>query len=69
MIFLTPHIVQQPTQLASMSAHEESNAAITPKAFSEEELNRFIDRIPVKPTQPQEIAPIYKGKASKKKTN
>jgi general secretion pathway protein D len=67
MIFLTPHIVMQPTQLAKMSGHEEGATVLAPKAFPEEELNRFIDRLPVKASTPPEIAPEYRGKAPKKK--
>jgi general secretion pathway protein D len=48
LIFLTPHIVKQPTQLAAMTANERANSQIVPKAFSEEELNRFLDGLPQK---------------------
>jgi general secretion pathway protein D len=48
LIFLTPHIVKQPTQLAALTATEKANAQIMPKAFSEEELNRFLDTLPQK---------------------
>jgi general secretion pathway protein D len=67
MIFLTPHIIMQPTQLAKMSGHEEGATVLSPKAFPEEELNRFIDRLPVKAGTPPEIAPEYRAKAPKKK--
>ena len=46
-IFLTPHIVQAPSQLAALSAREGEKLQ-GPKAFSEEELNRFIDNLPSK---------------------
>jgi general secretion pathway protein D len=49
MIFLTPHIVRLPTQLASATAAEDRNAALSHKAFSEQDLNQFFDRLPVKP--------------------
>ena len=45
-IFLTPHIVPDPTQVAAMSARERGAAELAPKAFTEEELNRFIDGLP-----------------------
>ena len=48
LIFLTPHIVYEPTQLAGLTASERSAATLAPKAFSEQELNRFIDGLPVK---------------------
>lgn len=51
-IFLTPHIVMQPSQLAGLSKTEKDNAQYAPKAFSEEELNRFLDTVPPKTTTP-----------------
>ena len=47
MIFLTPHIVQAPSQLAALSESERSKAEL-PKSFSEQELNRFFDTLPTK---------------------
>jgi general secretion pathway protein D len=51
MIFLTPHIVQAPGQLAALSASEQEKAA-APKSFSEEELDRFLDNLPTKEETP-----------------
>ena len=51
-IFLTPHIVMQPSQLAGLSQREKNNAELAPKAFSEEELNRFLDTVPDKKPNP-----------------
>lgn len=48
LIFLTPHIVQNPTELAALSAREKAKADAL-KAFEEEELNKFLDSLPVKP--------------------
>jgi general secretion pathway protein D len=48
LIFLTPHIVQNPTELAALSARERAKADAL-KAFEEEELNKFLDTLPVKP--------------------
>src|SRR2546427_373686 len=48
MIFLTPHVVYEPAQLASLSTTERGNAEMAPKAFSEEELNRYLDTLPEK---------------------
>lgn len=45
-IFLTPHIVREPTQLAGLSAAERRNTQIAPGSFTEEELNRFLDQLP-----------------------
>ena len=51
LIFLTPHIVRTPTQLAAMSEKEKSQSQLMPKSFSEEELDRFLERVPVKKTK------------------
>ena len=47
LIFLTPHIIQLPSQLAALSIEEKSRT-LTPKSYSEEELDRFLDKLPVK---------------------
>jgi general secretion pathway protein D len=47
LIFLTPHIVMNPTELAALSARERLKAD-APKAFREEELNKFLDALPTK---------------------
>ncbi len=46
MIFLTPHIVSQPAQLASLTAMENNKVQIAPKAFTEQELNLYLDNLP-----------------------
>lgn len=48
-IFLTPHVIQAPGQLAMMS-ESEKNHMLIPKSYSEEELDRFLEKVPVKPT-------------------
>jgi general secretion pathway protein D len=47
MIFLTPYIVQAPTQLAALSNQEREKSA-APNAFTEKELNQFIDNLPAR---------------------
>jgi len=47
LIFLTPHIVQNPTELASLSARESTKAEAL-KSFSEEELNKFLETLPTR---------------------
>ena len=47
-VFLTPHIVAAPEQLAALSASERANSTLMPKAFTEQELDRFLDTVPVK---------------------
>jgi general secretion pathway protein D len=50
MIFLTPHIVMQPSQLAGLTTGEKRDSELAPKAFTEEELNKFVDGLPKKET-------------------
>jgi general secretion pathway protein D len=47
MIFLTPHVIQSPTQLASIADKERAHM-LTPKSYSEQELDRFLEKVPVK---------------------
>jgi general secretion pathway protein D len=47
MIFLTPHIIRAPSQLAALGLQEQRNT-LTPKSYSEEELDRFLEKVPVK---------------------
>jgi general secretion pathway protein D len=46
-IFLTPRIVRLPSELPSLTAAEQKNMLV-PKSYSEQELDRFLDRLPVK---------------------
>jgi type II secretion system protein D len=63
-IFLTPHIVNQPTELAALSSTERANSTLTPKAFTEQELDRFLDTVPVKDgASPAGNAPKNNNKA------
>ena len=52
LIFLTPHIVQAPKQLAAVSAKEIGQAPLITNSISEQELERFIERLPVKQEKP-----------------
>lgn len=47
-IFLTPIIVETPEQFAALSKDERDQTQMAPKAFSEEELNRFLKGVPAK---------------------
>jgi general secretion pathway protein D len=58
LIFLTPYIVQDAAQLASVSDQERKNNEFAPKAFTEEDLDRFLYSLPAKEED---------DKASKKK--
>jgi general secretion pathway protein D len=60
MIFLTPHIVAQQEQLASLTTREKQDLELLPKGFTEQELNKFIDGLPKKeavPYEPKKEAP------------
>jgi len=45
LIFLTPHIVQNPTELAALTVREKAKAEAM-KEFSDEELNKVLDSLP-----------------------
>jgi len=46
MIFMTPHIVKHPNDLASLTSSERGKQTIAPKAFTEQDLNRYLDNLP-----------------------
>ena len=48
LIFLTPHIVQAPGQLAALSTHEIGQSQLITNSVSEQQLDQFLDRLPVK---------------------
>jgi general secretion pathway protein D len=48
LMFLTPHIVQAPAQLSGMVPGEMHQAPLLTNSISEQELDRFLERIPVK---------------------
>jgi general secretion pathway protein D len=50
LMFLTPHIVAAPTQLANMSTAEFQQTQLITNSVTEQELDRFLERIPVKKT-------------------
>lgn len=47
LIFLTPHIVQNPTELAALSAREKAKSDAM-RDFQQQELNKFLDNLPAK---------------------
>jgi type II secretory pathway component GspD/PulD (secretin) len=54
LIFLTPHIVKQPSDLAAITDFEKSNTQIVPQAFTDQELDRYFDQLEVQQEpQPQ----------------
>jgi general secretion pathway protein D len=48
LIFLTPHIVQTPSQLVPLSLRERSQATTLTKSVSEQELDQYLERVPMK---------------------
>jgi general secretion pathway protein D len=49
LMFLTPHIVRTPTQLVALSDKEELQHSLIQKSVSEEELDKFLEHVPMKP--------------------
>lgn len=48
LIFLTPHVVPAPAQLAALSNQEINQTRIITNSVSEQELDQFLERVPVK---------------------
>lgn len=66
LIFLTPHIVRQPTQLAGLAKQTRSQMQLVPQSFSEQELNRFLEDVPVKEDPAETSAPPSKSRKAKR---
>ena len=47
LIFLTPHIIQAPTEVAAVTAAERDKSEAS-KVLTEEELNKYLDILPTK---------------------
>ena len=50
LIFVTPHVVLTGPQMAQITRSESGKAELAPKAFNEEEMNKFFDTLPLKPS-------------------
>jgi general secretion pathway protein D len=48
LIFLTPHIVNSPAQLVPMAVTETGQASTITNSVSEQELDQFLERVPIK---------------------
>ena len=48
LIFLTPHIIQMPSELAAMTGRELAQTPLLTNSVPEQELDRFLERLPVK---------------------
>lgn len=66
LIFLTPHIVQNPTELAALSTRERVKADAM-KSFQQEELDRFLDGLPSRELFPATNFPAGTGWPRNKK--
>ena len=49
LIFLTPHIVQAPSQLAALSEKERAASVLPKKAFTEKDMDQFLNELPKNP--------------------
>jgi len=63
-ILLTPHIVTQPGDLAALTRSEHSRAQFAPKAFTEDEMNRFIDNLPLKTNAVPDVPTVPPAKSA-----
>lgn len=46
LIFMTPYIINRPTEMSVHTEIERNKAVISRKAFSEEDINRYLDTVP-----------------------
>jgi general secretion pathway protein D len=51
LIFLTPHIIQAPAEMAALATKEQNKSELDQR-LTEEEMNRFLDKLPVKEPAP-----------------
>lgn len=58
LIFMTPYIINRPTEMAAHTDNERSKAVISRKAFTEEDLNRFLDTVP-EARDPAPVPPTF----------
>jgi general secretion pathway protein D len=65
-IFLTPYVVADPSQLAAMTKSEVGKSELTDKAFSNQELEKFLEGVPVKPSPVPGQIPGQDSKNKKK---
>ena len=49
LIFLTPHIVETPSQLVALSEKERAAAVLPKKAFTEQDMEQFLNELPKNP--------------------
>lgn len=70
LIFLTPYVVQTPHQLALMSTSETTRMQLQPNAFTEKELNQFLDNVQYRKRDEVKVArPPRSGDSSSPKNH
>ena len=47
-IFLTPYVVRSPGELAASTKSETDRIEMIPKAFSEKDLDKYLEGVPMK---------------------
>src|SRR2546423_1882046 len=52
-MFLTPHVVEAPSELAALSAAEKTRSEVQ-KAVTQQQMDRFLDSLPAKDAAPKE---------------
>lgn len=52
LIFLTPYVVPEPGALAQLTQDETQKSELAPKAFTEKDLNKYLDGLPMKQPEP-----------------
>jgi len=65
-MFLTPHVVAAPPQLAALSADERARSEVR-KSVTQEQMDRFLDSLPVKDADPKDAPKSKSKKAAKSK--
>lgn len=65
MIFLTPHIVAEPQQLAHLTSSENTKVQIMPGSFTDNDLNTYLDNLPNKIGSTNKVEKTKPSKKSK----
>jgi general secretion pathway protein D len=61
MIFLTPHIVTMPSQVASVTSTERGKSELMPQSFTDQDLDRFFDNLEKKSAKKPGNKPVPSG--------
>jgi general secretion pathway protein D len=48
LMFITPHIVQRPSQLVALSSREMNQSQLITNSISEQLLDQYLERVPMK---------------------